>query len=184
LKREARTAAKPTRTVWRATAKKSLEMARVRSRHTAPELAVRRLLTGGKVRYRLHVASIPGTPDIYVPRLKLAMFVNGCFWHGHGCRRSALPRKNHHAWERKIERNKNRDEHVRSLLAKEGMSFLTLWSCEEQQFAEHCKGVAEQYRNATLGSAPARDAARSRGPIAQGQRFRSALRHARTNRQT
>lgn len=130
-------------------------MARIRSRDTAPELCVRRLLSSEGVRYRLHRAEIPGRPDIYVPRLRLAIFVNGCFWHGHGCRRgSRLPKTNSDYWRVKIERNKVRDGKNAEALEMLGIQRLVLWTCEEKRFAETCVGIAKRYRRA---ASPARN---------------------------
>lgn len=71
--------------------KRSAIMALVRSKHTAPEKALKKLLRASGVRYRSHYAGLPGTPDVVLPELKIAIFINGCFWHGHrGCERAVL----------------------------------------------------------------------------------------------
>lgn len=106
-------------------------MARVRSRDTSPELIVRRLLTRLGYRYRLHRRDIPGKPDIAFIGRRKAIFVNGCFWHGHDCKRGArAPKANADYWARKIARNRARDARVIAELEALGWSSLVLWECE------------------------------------------------------
>src|ERR1700688_135355 len=88
---------------------KSEQMSRVRAQDTKPERLLRKLLSDRGVRYRLHVKSLPGKPDIYVPRLGLAIFVHGCFWHGHDCPRGTAPKSNVDFWNCKLSRNIARD---------------------------------------------------------------------------
>lgn len=83
---------------------RSLNMSRVHGKDTKPELAVRKYLHANGVRYRLHV-SLPGKPDIVIAKRKVAIFVNGCFWHSHDCGRSKLPLTHREFWKRKIENN-------------------------------------------------------------------------------
>lgn len=85
-------------------------MRRVGSKDTGPELAVRRLLTALGRRYRLQRKDLPGAPDIVLPGRRLVLFVHGCFWHGHDCRRGArAPKTNADYWRAKIARNVERD---------------------------------------------------------------------------
>ena len=110
---------------------KSEEMSRVRTRDTAPELAVRAVLHHAGFRFRLHVPDLPGTPDIVLPRHKLVIFVHGCFWHGHeGCTRAKLPSTRPEFWRAKIARNVARDGQVEHSVRALGWRTLTLWSCE------------------------------------------------------
>ncbi len=112
-------------------------MRRVKAKDTAPELAVRRLLTRMGLRYRLHRADLPGKPDIVMPGRKLAIFVHGCFWHGHDCPRGArVPKANREYWEAKIGRNRARDIEHRAGLAVKGWRVLTVWECELKDEAE------------------------------------------------
>ena len=91
-------------------AKRSQVMARVKGRDTSPELKVRRLLTRMGVGYRLHRKDLPGRPDIAMAGRRLAIFVQGCFWHGHDCARGArVPKQNRTYWTAKIGRNRARD---------------------------------------------------------------------------
>ena len=109
---------------------RSAVMRRVRSKDTAPELAVRRALTALGVRYRLHRKSLPGSPDVSVGRLKLAIQMHGCFWHGHDCKRGARkPKQNADFWSAKIERNRARDARDLAALAALGWRTLVLWEC-------------------------------------------------------
>ena len=106
-------------------------MARVRGRDTGPELAVRRLLTRQGVRYRLHRADLPGRPDMALGPRRLAIFVHGCFWHGHDCPRGARkPKQNAAFWEAKLARNVARDAGNIDTLAALGWRSLVVWECE------------------------------------------------------
>jgi DNA mismatch endonuclease (patch repair protein) len=106
-------------------------MRRVKGKDTSPELKVRRLLRRLGVGYRLHRADLPGRPDIAMPGRKLALFVHGCFWHGHDCARGArTPKANRPYWEAKIARNRARDLEHRAALEAMGWRTVTLWECE------------------------------------------------------
>src|ERR1700681_1021111 len=109
-------------------------MSRVRSRNTKPELRVRKLLTERGVRYRLHRKDLPGRLDVYVPRLRLALFINGCFWHGHDCRRGRRPATNVEFWDSKISRNVERDAATRLALSERGIEAYVLWTCATHDF--------------------------------------------------
>lgn len=124
---------------------KSEQMARVRSRDTAPELFVRRALSRLGVRYRLHPKGLPGTPDVYVGRLRLAIFVNGCFWHGHECPRGKRPSTNTEFWNAKIERNRARDAQVVRELAEQGIESLTVWQCVMRECDAIAAAIALRY---------------------------------------
>jgi DNA mismatch endonuclease (patch repair protein) len=106
-------------------------MRAVKGRDTGPEKKVRRLLWSITPGYRLHRDDIPGKPDIvYIARRK-AIFVHGCFWHGHDCARGArAPKANAAYWAAKIARNRARDEGVRNRLKREGWRALVIWECE------------------------------------------------------
>jgi DNA mismatch endonuclease (patch repair protein) len=111
--------------------KRSSIMRRVRGKDTAPEITVRKLLTRMGLRYRLHRADLPGKPDIVMPGRNLAIFVHGCFWHGHDCARGArVPKANREYWESKIGRNRERDIAHRAALEAVGWRVLALWECE------------------------------------------------------
>ncbi len=106
-------------------------MRAVKDKDTGTEMTVRRLVHSMGYRYRLHRKDLPGKPDlVFGPRRKV-IFVHGCFWHGHTCKRGdRTPKKNRRYWTKKIGRNKERDqEHVSALKAK-GWRVLVIWECE------------------------------------------------------
>ena len=106
-------------------------MRAVKSRDTTPEMKVRRLVHAMGKRYRLHRDDLPGKPDLTFTRLKKIIFVHGCFWHGHDCKRGARqPKDNAAYWKRKITSNKERDGKCRQALASMGWEVLVLWECE------------------------------------------------------
>ncbi|HCS88414.1 MAG TPA: very short patch repair endonuclease [Bacteroidales bacterium] len=105
-------------------------MSHIRSRGTKPELTVRKWLWTHGYRYRLNVKSVPGKPDIVMRKYRTAIFVNGCFWHGHeGCRQFVLPKTNTMFWQTKIDRNRERDRRNEELLRTNGWQVITLWAC-------------------------------------------------------
>ena len=111
--------------------KRSAVMRRVKGRDTSPELAVRKALTRLGARYRLHRKDLPGKPDIVLPGRRLALFVHGCFWHGHDCARGArVPKQNREYWVGKVDRNRARDAQSREALSALGWRVETLWECD------------------------------------------------------
>jgi len=109
---------------------RSAVMRAVKSKDTGPELAVRRLLREFAPGYRLHRADLPGKPDIVYGKRKLAIFVHGCFWHGHDCARGARPPKaNAEYWRGKIERNRARDGRNLEALAALGWRTVVVYEC-------------------------------------------------------
>ena len=116
--------------------KRSLIMSYVRQRDTQPEMIVRTLLHRMGYRFRLHRKDLPGKPDIVLPRHWKAIWVHGCFWHCHrGCRRATRLATNVEFWERKIEKNMERDARVREEIEELGWSTLTIWQCELRDIA-------------------------------------------------
>jgi DNA mismatch endonuclease, patch repair protein len=106
-------------------------MSRVHSTDTSPELVVRRALHRAGFRYRLHRKDLPGTPDLAFPGRRKALFVHGCFWHGHTCARGArTPKSNRDYWQAKIARNKARDTAHQEQLRALGWDVLVVWECE------------------------------------------------------
>ncbi|HRD45234.1 MAG TPA: DNA mismatch endonuclease Vsr [Caulobacter sp.] len=111
--------------------KRSAVMRRVKGRDTGPEMTVRRLLTKLGARYRLHRKDLPGNPDIVMPGRRLAIFIHGCFWHGHDCARGArVPKQNRDYWLAKVGRNRARDTASEAALRQAGWRVETLWECE------------------------------------------------------
>ena len=116
--------------------KRSAVMRRVKGRDTTPEVKVRRALTALGARYRLHRKDLPGSPDIVLPGRRLALFVHGCFWHGHDCARGArVPKANRDYWVAKLARNRARDAWSRTALEAGGWRVEILWECELKDVA-------------------------------------------------
>jgi len=111
--------------------KRSAVMRQVKGRDTTPERTVRRLLTRLGTRYRLHRGDLPGKPDVVMPGRRLALFVHGCFWHGHDCARGArVPKANRDYWTGKVARNRARDAAAHEALTASGWRVETIWECE------------------------------------------------------
>ncbi len=112
-------------------AERSAVMRRVKSKDSKAELTVRKALTRMGLRYRLHRKDLPGSPDIAFPGRRLALFVHGCFWHGHDCKRGArAPKANADYWSDKIARNRARDIRTQEALTAIGWRSATVWECE------------------------------------------------------
>ena len=117
---------------------RSAVMRAVKSADTAPERAVRAAVcaAGYARRYRLGGAKLPGKPDLVFGALRKTVFVHGCFWHGHDCKRGARqPKDNAAYWSAKIARNQARDERIAAELAASGWRSLTIWECETRDAA-------------------------------------------------
>ena len=122
---------------------RSAVMRAVKSRDTTPERAVRALLRTIAPGYRLHRGDLPGKPDIVYRGRKLAIFVHGCFWHGHDCARGGrMPKTNADYWRAKIGRNRARDEKTLAAFAAMGWRALVVYECELKD-AERLKGRLE-----------------------------------------
>lgn len=104
-------------------------MAGIRGTNTKPELAIRRGLHAMGLRFRLHAKDVPGRPDLVLPRFRAAVFIHGCFWHGHDCGLFRMPGTRREFWEAKIARNRDRDIEVASALEGIGWRRLTIWEC-------------------------------------------------------
>ncbi|HMN36198.1 MAG TPA: very short patch repair endonuclease [Hyphomicrobium sp.] len=118
-------------------ADRSRIMRSVRSKNTTPELMVRKFLFRNGLRFRLHRQSLPGKPDIVLPSRKVAIFVQGCFWHGHSCKRGArVPATNRGYWLSKISSNQRRDLDHRKALRALGWRVALIWECETR--SERC----------------------------------------------
>lgn len=120
-------------------AERRRNMQAVRSRDTKPEIAVRKLLHRLGYRFRLRRSDLPGKPDIVLPRHRLAVFVHGCFWHRHDCKRAALPKTRAEFWEAKLSANAARDERVIGALHEIGWRTVVIWGCEidDHQLISH-----------------------------------------------
>ena len=110
--------------------KRSEIMRRVRQRNTGPEMVVRKLLHAIGYRFRLHRKGLPGSPDIVLPKYRAVIFVHGCFWHGHGCRKGRLPSTRRDFWRVKIDGNQSRDAKAEADLNALGYRVLIVWECK------------------------------------------------------
>jgi len=108
---------------------RSFNMSRIRGRDTKPELVLRRGLHARGFRFRLHRGDLPGRPDLVFPARRAAIFVHGCFWHGHDCSMCRLPATRAEFWRTKIEGNRARDEAAVAALTVEGWRVLIIWEC-------------------------------------------------------
>jgi DNA mismatch endonuclease (patch repair protein) len=111
---------------------RSALMSKIRGKNTIPEMRVRKFLWSHGYRYRLHRKDLPGTPDIVFPSRHKVVFVHGCFWHGHECRKGKLPKTRTEYWRGKIERNKERDAKSIESLKKLGWEPFTVWECQSK----------------------------------------------------
>ena len=113
-------------------------MSNIRSKNTKPEEKVRKDLFSRGFRYRKNVRSLPGCPDIVLPKYHTVIFVNGCFWHKHDCGRFVWPSSNQEYWVPKINRNVERDQINQAELRKMGWRVLVVWECslKKKVFAE------------------------------------------------
>ncbi len=113
------------------TATRSYNMSRIKGKDTKPEMLVRRFLFAQGFRYRLHVKTLPGKPDIVLPKYKTVLFIHGCFFHGHeNCRYFKVPATRTEWWLDKINGNKKRDTETEKLLTDLGWKVITIWECE------------------------------------------------------
>jgi DNA mismatch endonuclease (patch repair protein) len=110
---------------------RSYNMSRIKGKNTKPELLVRKFLFANGYRYRLNVKTLPGKPDIVLPKYKTVIFINGCFWHGHeGCRYFVIPKTRTQWWIEKITGTQKRDREAENQLIELGWIVITLWECE------------------------------------------------------
>ncbi|HOE75567.1 MAG TPA: DNA mismatch endonuclease Vsr [Rectinema sp.] len=106
-------------------------MSQIKSRDTKPEKKVRQSLFSSGFRFRVNVKTLPGTPDIVLPKYRTVIFVNGCFWHGHkGCKYYTVPETNVEFWVDKVRKNKERDALNNQRLESLSWSIITIWECE------------------------------------------------------
>ena len=108
---------------------RSRMMSGIRSTNTKPEIIVRSLLHRQGFRFKLHVKNLPGKPDIVLPKYHAAIFVNGCFWHGHNCRLFKMPSTRRDFWQSKIENNRKNDDRSIKSLCSLGWRVATVWEC-------------------------------------------------------
>lgn len=109
---------------------RSKNMSHIRSTNSKPEEIVRKYLFSKGFRYRKNVRTLPGCPDIVLPKYKTVVFVNGCFWHKHDCPRFVWPSSNEDYWRPKIQRNVERDKRNIAELRTQGWNVIIVWECE------------------------------------------------------
>ena len=109
---------------------RSINMSHIRSKDTKPEEIVRKYLFARGFRYRKNDTRYPGEPDLVLPKYHTVIFINGCFWHQHGCSRSTLPKTNQDYWIPKIQRNVERDRQNIKALEDAGWKVIVIWECE------------------------------------------------------
>ena len=110
---------------------RSYNMSRIKGKNTKPEMLVRKFLFANGKRYRLNVKTLPGKPDIVLPKYKTVIFVNGCFWHGHkGCKYFVVPKTRTDWWLNKIKETQKRDREKEIELNVLGWKVMTIWECE------------------------------------------------------
>ena len=115
-------------------------MASVRSTETKPEIAVRKFLFSKGYRFRKNVKSLPGKPDIILPKYKTIILIHGCFWHGHkNCSAATLPKSNKQYWKNKIQKNIDRDVRNKKTLKGLGWNVITVWECQLKKLLSNNK---------------------------------------------
>ncbi len=116
--------------------KRSWNMSRIRGKDTSIEVRVRKRLFKDGFRFRKNVASLPGKPDIVLPKYKTVIFVHGCYWHRHNCKEFHIPKTNSAFWEKKFERNVANDKKHYKDLEELGWNVIIIWECEIENFFE------------------------------------------------
>ena len=110
---------------------RSYNMSRIKGKDTRPEMIVRKFLFSNGFRYRLHDKNLTGKPDIVLPKYKTAIFINGCFWHGHQkCKYFVIPKTRTEWWLGKIKKTKERDQYNYKILHKNNWNIIVIWECE------------------------------------------------------
>jgi len=129
-------------------------MSRIKGKDTKPEMVVRRFLHAQGFRYKLHDKTLPGKPDLVLPKYKTAIFIHGCFWHGHeGCKYFVVPKTRTEWWLNKIATNKNNDLKAIVALQANGWRIYTIWECElksssaESTLAHLCNELSQNSKH-------------------------------------
>jgi len=113
-------------------------MSMIKGKGTKPEIIVRKFLFNNGFRYRLNYSKLPGKPDIVLPKFKTAIFINGCFWHGHeGCKYFVVPKTRTKWWLDKIKKTKERDQNNNKILSETNWNIIVIWECELKDNVEN-----------------------------------------------
>jgi DNA mismatch endonuclease (patch repair protein) len=121
-------------------------MSKISEKNTKPEILVRKFLFSKGFRYRINVKTLPGKPDIVLPKYKTVIFINGCFWHGYNCKKGKLPSSNIDFWKEKISNNKSRDDKNFDLLVKLGWKVIIIWRCEISKIDNRIKYLISYWK--------------------------------------
>ena len=117
---------------------RSFNMSMIKGKGTKPEIIVRKFLFNNGFRYRLNYSKLPGKPDIVLPKFKTAIFINGCFWHGHeGCKYFVVPKTRTKWWLDKIKKTKERDQNNYKILSETNWNIIVIWECELKDNVEN-----------------------------------------------
>ena len=123
-------------------------MSRIKGKDTSIEVLVRKRLFKDGFRYRKNVSSLPGKPDIVLSKYKTAIFIHGCYWHGHNCKEFHIPKTNTAFWEAKFKRNIENDHKHYNELTNLGWQVIVLWECEiEKDFERIIASVEASLSN-------------------------------------
>lgn len=133
---------------------RSRNMSAIKGRDTTPELFVRKELLKQGFRYRLNVKTLPGKPDIVIRKYKIIIFVNGCFWHGHNCKKGKRPASNNQFWNKKIDSNIYRDSLNIEQLKNLGWSVKLIWTCDLKSQTERVVAEMLQLRASIAKKSP------------------------------
>jgi DNA mismatch endonuclease (patch repair protein) len=135
-------------------ATRSRMMSGIRGRDTRPEILIRGLLHRQGLRFRLHARDLPGKPDIVLPRYRAAVFVHGCFWHGHGCPLFKWPATRQGFWREKIGKNQANDQRVVDALLAGGWRVGVVWECALRGAGKDVEGLARRLADWIRGDSP------------------------------
>lgn len=127
--------------------RRSWLMGRVRQRNTKPEILVRRVLHAMGYRFRLHRKDLPGRPDIVLPKFRKAIFVHGCFWHRHDCKKATIPKSNDKYWSNKFAENVKRDNKAIAELTRLGWASMIVWECQTRDINALSKSLSAFLRD-------------------------------------
>jgi DNA mismatch endonuclease (patch repair protein) len=125
---------------------RSANMSAVKNKNTSPELEVRSKVFAQGFRFRLHTKKLPGSPDLVFHRYKVAVFVHGCFWHGHNCKKGKRPVSNQGFWDQKIDINIARDKAAESALTAQKWKVVTIWGCDLDAGTAFLIGILKKKR--------------------------------------
>ena len=128
-------------------------MSHVKNKNTKPEILVRKALFSKGFRYRINDRKIKGNPDIVLKKYHTAIFVNGCFWHGHkNCKKATIPETNTDFWREKIETNQRRDKETITALRNDGWKVIVVWECElsKKRLSDRIELLVEEIKQDSL----------------------------------